>query len=432
MHCENPPFISPPNEIIYDIKTSKILFNSYLENAEPIEIKLISLKTKTQIGTVFVKIPQNFLGTSTKPLSCCISTFKIFSNRNQTVGDIKIGFKMIFDPKREKFENKKIHDSIKATENDEKVSIDRENFVPKSRSTIIKKSKVDFDFDQKILKSTQSIPSNRSFQELKFSDRSIILNYLTGETMTKREESLALNELYSVSPPESIIEAITTPLFENNHQNYDKYGKGKLLIGYKRIILTDIGYHYLKKYNSGNCSFTFYITDHKTNKQVESQPTDRLNDIHFSNTSNVFFGKSDKYLFLTIKYVTTYRAFKNIFGHSKIILQEMVDSKILAQKFAIHNDENDIIVGHIIINFENLESISKLETKLKPIMCNHDDQNDNVHSNKQLKEGNDGEIKNVNNFDKSNVHENILDTNVEGMKIALNEQHQERNYVSFF
>lgn len=414
-----------PNELIYNINTNTSLFHSYLRSAESIEIKLASEKTKTPIGTVFASIPEELISNKENRV-CCTKSYQIFNNKNQIIGHIKLQFKMIFKlknenitdekiPNRENIDKKDSNISLKITKNN--LKLEKENIVSPDLGGLRKYTK--FNVDSGIFIPTHSKQSSRSFQELDVSNRTIIMNYLSGESMSKREESLALNELYSVSPPESVIEAISTPLLKND------YITGKISIGFAQIILSNIGYHFMKKYNSNNEKFVFIITPNKSGKKIESQRTNNLNFITFS-TSNIKI-ELRKYLILNIKYSTQSSLNEKNFGYAKVNLQEAINCKILTQKVEIYHNENNIIVGHIVLNFNNF--INDVNT-LRPATCNHDDQNDNsINSNKSKVIKEDGLKVSKDDFSKTKKDDGFMNSNNDGVKVELKDQ-REANIVS--
>lgn len=184
--------------INYQIQTNAKLFYEYLRTCEPIEIKITSSISNLQIGTAFVRLPNELLkffragvsGISAASI-CHKSTHQIFSPKNSVVGEVIVVFDIALTP----------------------------NQTPRmvSPCEIISSCSTD---DQKMpsslrfksanpLNKQNALPENSTLKKSSQTS-SKAYGYLTGRTMSRADEIEALNELKSMSPTGSFIEAISS------------------------------------------------------------------------------------------------------------------------------------------------------------------------------------------------------------------------------
>lgn len=159
-------------------------------SCEPIEIKLTSVKTNLQIGTCFVPISKKILNSSERSIEVK-NSYKIFSPRNLNLGELILNLKIHFieSSGSEIGYQKKL---FQAERDSSELSTDR------SSSKMFVHTIPDLNLGSPM----------KSFRVLQRSDRSSVLNYLTGRKMTRNEESKALKEICEISPAESLIEAL--------------------------------------------------------------------------------------------------------------------------------------------------------------------------------------------------------------------------------
>ncbi|XP_055597554.1 uncharacterized protein LOC129747388 [Uranotaenia lowii] len=201
------------DRVAYRVLTSDDLFRKYLRAAEPIQIHLLSSRTQTLIGTAQIPVPGkiiNFKSGPQQPLLEASGRGEIFSSSRFNLGELQLQFRLAFDPVevRQKPLNDKENLSINPRNKPEMVQT-----LVKSSLPVVMPADV---HDGKPL-SVEGVPvplhqgrpkSVKTFRSLDNGSRNTILNYLSGKRLSGSEDEEALSEICSVSPAESMLEAL--------------------------------------------------------------------------------------------------------------------------------------------------------------------------------------------------------------------------------
>lgn len=232
---------SNANHLRYNILTKTKLFREYLVSCEPIEIRFSSATTNLQIGTAFVTIPQdlvNLLNESKRncynQFDCITSISQIFNSRNKIIGAIAIDFQLIvynrstprsatnlnkmtitsnnscYDDSNRKWETENDRNSENLpykSVSQSKLNKNNANFLKFSGDSV---TETHFKMSDAIkipkLPLSSTKVSNRNKSE------SPLFNFLTGRPLSLSQELEALQQMQSISPTESFIEALSSDL----------------------------------------------------------------------------------------------------------------------------------------------------------------------------------------------------------------------------
>lgn len=230
----------PLKTLHYQINTNNRLFQSYLVNCEPIEFKIFSSKTGDLIGSSKIEIPLRFHRFKENEELTCRNSSPILSNRNFNLGEMVVSFSLQPADMKKKIlsaTSVRIRNKIEATAVPSKTLKDsnKENIEvigrkkklsfrdpkPRKSSTLIKQSENNVKLESVgKAKSTQNFPkqikpmqtnvSLAAVSDLKSDQHSSLIRYLSGERMTGIDERTLLQELATMSPSESIMEALNT------------------------------------------------------------------------------------------------------------------------------------------------------------------------------------------------------------------------------
>lgn len=237
-------------EIRYQIKTNNYLFQSYLENCEPVKIDIYSTKTSDFIGSSKIEIPQKFR--NILPVGeehSCTITSPILSSRQFCLGDLivrlriqieetmtqKIPLKSVAKVDKKKEVKKSAVKSAVAPNVLNEKNFNKENIqvvgnkkkisfrVPKpdKPSTLVKipPQKKPSKKEQVVKESEHSEPattvtssssSAKTSPSKSSSKKSSLISYLSGMPMTRADERNILQDLVTISPSQSIMEDLDT------------------------------------------------------------------------------------------------------------------------------------------------------------------------------------------------------------------------------
>lgn len=212
----------------YHILTNFTLFQAYLNNSEPLEIEIYSSKTYTLIGSS--KIDLSKVLTSNQELQDNASlrlASQILNQRQFNLGELIVSINIQYFkpikmtksiqsseilPVKRVFVEKENKENIEVVGKAKRISF--KDPAPSKPSTLCKTSvkpvvecKVIRSIATKLLPSIESkIPiSSVNLHQVK---KDSILSYLSGDPLSKADESSILKDIVSISPAHSFIEAL--------------------------------------------------------------------------------------------------------------------------------------------------------------------------------------------------------------------------------
>lgn len=237
----------PLRTLRYQIKTSNRLFLSYLKHCEPLKIDIFSTKTGDFIGSSKFEIPLKFHNSSEIQDQRCKISLQILSSRKFSLGEIVVSIKInqiqamthkisstLRDTKRTKSVDEPAVVLKEKNSNKENIQVigskKRISFrdpKPVKPATLIKIPQKEKAKTEKVFKPIQKYPSQaaplqtkpvpnenetllRSQLNNKTSEKSSLINYLSGEPMSRVDECNFIHNLATISPSASIIEALNT------------------------------------------------------------------------------------------------------------------------------------------------------------------------------------------------------------------------------
>ncbi|XP_055536076.1 uncharacterized protein LOC129724860 [Wyeomyia smithii] len=182
--------------IQYEVLTSEELFRKYLRAAEPLQVRLISGRTNSLIGTASIAIPGKIVNFRSESGQVMEATGKgeILSQRRFSLGEISVDFCLKFD------------DCLR-----ERVPKDNKlNMVQDCRTQVSlvlpeQDTKLLIKGDPVVLHESKQQP--RTFRSLDGQSRDKVLNYLLGKALSGSEDE-PLSEICSISPTESMMDAL--------------------------------------------------------------------------------------------------------------------------------------------------------------------------------------------------------------------------------
>lgn len=232
----------------YQVKTNARLFIAYLNNCEPIKINIYSSKTSDLIGTSEFNIPMKFLNLkSIDEQQSCKTSAKICSSRSFELGEITVSMtvqqsdSMTQKSFASKFKESRSIKTVKTTtsikEKSSLPSVLRDKCTNKGSLEIVgKKKRISFrdpkpvkpstlvkhpekenpvNFPRSIIKrpsltssSSSDTKSSLLTSPVDVTDKTPLINYLSGEQMTRDEERNVLQHLGTNSPTAQAIEAL--------------------------------------------------------------------------------------------------------------------------------------------------------------------------------------------------------------------------------
>lgn len=241
--------------ITYKVCTNHRLFEAYLKNCEPIVVEIYSSKTTDLIGKSLVEIPRNFHNLD--PNNYCRETVtsNIYSTRHFKLGEIRIAFEVKLNmnacaamllpkpvPSMKTIPEKDLVKCQKPKKSNNKSTVNKsenkENLqvVGKSKVITIREPKLRKQSSLNVLnvqrpKTAKSIKSAESKSTtssisgkegslvneikclqnkdlLKESQKSKLINYLSGKPLSSSDEGRVFSDLMQLSPTQSLIEGI--------------------------------------------------------------------------------------------------------------------------------------------------------------------------------------------------------------------------------
>ncbi|XP_052901837.1 uncharacterized protein LOC128309476 [Anopheles moucheti] len=213
----------------YEVCTSAELFRRYLKSCEPVRLRLYSKRTATLIGTAKVPIPNKIINfcEAADPLTAATqSCGEILSVRGFRLGELCLDFSLKFDPKELPANPSKpaSSQSQKGKENRKMLCVEQPTtavaplnpFPSASNSALIVEGKIAplHESSQRPLADGNRLQAaKKKFNTLDNERRRKVLDYLTGkpyddERARCSSELSALSEICSISPAESMMEAL--------------------------------------------------------------------------------------------------------------------------------------------------------------------------------------------------------------------------------
>ncbi|XP_053683720.1 C2 domain-containing protein 3 [Sabethes cyaneus] len=188
----------------FEILTSEELFRNYLRAAEPVQVRLISSRTNSLIGTGSIAIPGkivNFRNDSGRSSVEATGRGEIYSQRRFSLGEISVDFCLKFeDYVRERV----------TKDNGEKISMVQD--CRKRTAPLVPERDVGVELaikgDPVVLhESNERKQPPKTFRSLESKSRDKVLNYLLGKDLSGSEDE-PLSEICSISPTESMMDAL--------------------------------------------------------------------------------------------------------------------------------------------------------------------------------------------------------------------------------
>uniref|UniRef100_A0A182SSI3 C2CD3 N-terminal C2 domain-containing protein n=1 Tax=Anopheles maculatus TaxID=74869 RepID=A0A182SSI3_9DIPT len=216
------------SSVDYEVCTSADLFRRYLKSCEPVRLRLYSKRTETLIGTAKVQIPEkiiNFLENVDQPV-LAQSCGDILSVRGFKLGELCLEFGLKLDPKELPTNPSKpasLQSQKEGKENRKMLCVEQrpasvplKTFPPASNSALVVEGKLAplHESSQRPLAgSSYQHASKKKFNTLDHESKRKVLDYLTGKPLDDERsrassELSALSEICSISPAESMLEAL--------------------------------------------------------------------------------------------------------------------------------------------------------------------------------------------------------------------------------
>ncbi|XP_058065680.1 uncharacterized protein LOC131215307 [Anopheles bellator] len=202
------------SEVVYEVRTSPELFRRYLKSCEPIRVRLVSKRTRTVIGTAQVQIPgkiTNFRDPgSVSPTTTTVAQAcgEVHSVRGFCLGEVCLELSLQFDRKRSATSG-----AGPGKENGKMLLVEQKPASPALMPLAVEGKPAPLhESSQRTLPAAGVCAAKKRFHTLAPDARQKILDYLTGRPIDgdgSNSELSALSEICSVSPAESMLEALT-------------------------------------------------------------------------------------------------------------------------------------------------------------------------------------------------------------------------------
>lgn len=235
----------PLKTIRYQIKTNHRLFVSYLKNCEPIKLEVYSSKTRDFIGFSNIEVPLKFHIQDKAEQSCRV-TAPILSSRQFSLGEVVISMNIHQLETMTPRMTHKNSSSLKEAKTDELEVLKEKDSNKENIEVVGRKKRISFRDPKPLKRSTlnrnqrkenakpiKSVRKNPTFHEplsapaaplpppndlqsvvkpsVEATEKSTLINYLSGEPMSRVDESNFLHNLATISPSESVIEGLNKP-----------------------------------------------------------------------------------------------------------------------------------------------------------------------------------------------------------------------------
>lgn len=255
-----------PKALKYQVVTTPNLFKSYFQHSDPVQVKLISLKTGSLIGACVIRIPAslkqirldlhgNVIATDSSPIFSCkgfilgniITTFKLHIGdtsvrpQSQPLTQTKVGIsepeprldclyrsKSFPAPNRVSSPDrvaKRVTEPFSPQKrpviHSERVEAETDHHQPTIRTSTRDKSAEAPNFSEFLLNNVPSISTITSGQRssLKKDTTEAIVSYLTGKPLPKELEGTILKEICSLSPAASLMDMVMKGKLKENLTN---------------------------------------------------------------------------------------------------------------------------------------------------------------------------------------------------------------------
>lgn len=343
----------------YEVLTSEELFRKYLKAAEPIQVRLVSNRTGSLIGTAAVPIPGKLVSFPVGEEVEVVGRAEIASGTGFGLGEISLQFLLRFDKAQR--ENK---------ENGKAAMVQK---VKKSLPVILPEASPEL-----AVKGVPALLHNerkeaKTFRSLDNPSRSNVLNYLSGKLLAGSEDE-ALSEICSISPAESMMDALhkfdTAPAPRKTEYlnavdsarmlveslKFTKAGLKEIIHKTKLVSLTEMG----------------FLIKVKLPTQSSAGPKIKFASVSVSDCGEAVFNgkamtkitipkKPDDFRFEFLVYLTLGPVFhqrattgRQIFlGSSVIKLEELVTNRFTCYKRCpVRLASDDILLGMLTVRLE--------------------------------------------------------------------------------
>ncbi|XP_049545212.1 uncharacterized protein LOC125956949 [Anopheles darlingi] len=206
------------SETVYEVRTNPELFRRYLKSCEPVRVRLISTRTQTLIGTAQVAIPGKFTNlreSGDHPVTA-LARGEVLSVRGFCLGELCLELTLHFDRKGADSATTVTSRSTAEEEKENtKMLLVESNPI---RGPVMPALAVEgkpaplHESSQRTQATAERVNAKKRFHTLDPTARQKILDYLTGRPIDGDDgcssELSALSEICSISPAESMLEAL--------------------------------------------------------------------------------------------------------------------------------------------------------------------------------------------------------------------------------
>ncbi|XP_050094874.1 uncharacterized protein LOC126577366 [Anopheles aquasalis] len=204
------------SEALYEVRTNPELFRRYLKSCEPVRVRLVSTRTQTLIGTAQVAIPGKFTNLrepGDQPLTAQVRG-EVLSVRGFCLGELCLELTLEFDRKGSvgsaSTVTSKGTTAEEEKENTKMILVESNSIgVPGMPSLAVEGKPASLHESSQ---RSQTAAAKKRFHTLDQTSRQRILDYLTGKPIDGDDgctsELSALSEICSISPAESMLEAL--------------------------------------------------------------------------------------------------------------------------------------------------------------------------------------------------------------------------------
>lgn len=172
----------------YKVLTSEELFRKYLKAAEPIQVRLVSSRTGSLVGTAAVAVPGKLVNFSAGEQVIVTGGAEIVSGTGFGLGEICLEFELTFDTREDKENNTSM---VQQT-------------VKKPLPVVLPERELQV---KGVTVSLHKGKEPKSFRSLNNHAQSKVLNYLSGNSISGSEDE-TLSEICSISPSGSMLDAL--------------------------------------------------------------------------------------------------------------------------------------------------------------------------------------------------------------------------------
>ncbi|KFB46460.1 hypothetical protein ZHAS_00014472 [Anopheles sinensis] len=209
------------DQIRYEVRTSAELFRRYLKSCEPIRVRLISKRTQSLIGTAKVQIPGQIINfRDTVEQTTAQACGEVLSVRGFRLGELSLEFTLNLNAKDRITagvpSSSKPSQPNDGKENNKMLRVEQRPLSGSFGSFPVQSNVLTIEGKPAPLHETSQRPltggtnARKKFNNLDGDSKKKILDYLTGKPLDNdgRSELSALSDIRSISPAESMLEAL--------------------------------------------------------------------------------------------------------------------------------------------------------------------------------------------------------------------------------